>query len=200
MCRPAEYIAFTKRISGSYIITKAAKARKTTARTSLKLQADTPSAARAGVDRTEIETAVSAAVGNTLLPPSLALVSTIRLNIFLCGRDGKNFLTDPITNVILLVKRRNNMTVIAIPKILREKLTDEGADALVNLLNEVGERSKDTTLEVAESSFEKRLAEEIGSVRVEIARTKSKLIRWMFIFWVGQVGTITAILFAFFQK
>jgi hypothetical protein len=48
---------------------------------------------------------------------------------------------------------------------------------------------------------------EIGTVKsdleVKIAQTESKLIRWMFVFWVGQfasiVGTLTAILFAFFK-
>ena len=54
-----------------------------------------------------------------------------------------------------------------------------------------------------EEKFEKRLAEEIGKVRVEIAEkiaeTKTFLFRWMFIFWVGQIGVLTGILFAFFK-
>ena len=61
-----------------------------------------------------------------------------------------------------------------------------------------------------EEKFEKRLAEEIGKVRVEIAqvradldvkieRVQANLIKWMFIFWVGQIGVLTGILFAFFK-
>lgn len=81
------------------------------------------------------------------------------------------------------------MTVIAIPKILRDKLTDEGADAFVEILDKVEERSQKATLEIAEERFEKRLSQ-----------VETSIIRWMFIFWVGQVGTITAILFAFFRR
>lgn len=89
------------------------------------------------------------------------------------------------------------MTVIAIPKILRDKLTDEGADALVQILDRVEERTQDRAIATVEERFERRLAEEIGNLRTE-------LIKWMFIFWIGQfasiVGVLSAILFAFFRK
>jgi len=85
------------------------------------------------------------------------------------------------------------MTVISIPKILRDKLSDDGADALIELLDKASTRSEEAMLDRAEDRFEKRLME----VKVE-------LIKWMFIFWVGQfasiVGVLTAILFAFFRK
>ena len=71
------------------------------------------------------------------------------------------------------------MAVIAIPRPLREKLGDDGS---------------------VEERFERRLAEEIGKVCHEIAESKADLIRWMFIFWVGQIGVITGILFAFFKR
>jgi len=32
-------------------------------------------------------------------------------------------------------------------------------------------------------------------VRKEVAETKSELIKWMFIFWVGQVGLTAAVVF-----
>ena len=72
------------------------------------------------------------------------------------------------------------MSVIAIPKILRERLTDEGAEAFVEILNKSQESSKEHILEVSEERFEKRLAQ-----------VETRLIRWMFIFWVGQIGGIT---------
>ena len=81
------------------------------------------------------------------------------------------------------------MTVISIPKILRDKLTDEGAEALVQILDKVEDSTHKSVLDIAEERFEKRLAQ-----------TETNIIRWMFIFWVGQVTTITGILFAFFKK
>ena len=102
------------------------------------------------------------------------------------------------------------MPVITIPKVIREKLGEDGAEALTKLLNEIEEQAKEDNIRLVEEKFEKRLAEEIGKVRVEIAkaiadldvkieRVQANLIKWMFIFWVGQIGVLTGILFAFFK-
>ena len=88
------------------------------------------------------------------------------------------------------------MTVIALPKILIERLTDEGAKAFVDALDKTSDESQKITLQIAEERFEKR----IEQVRVEIRETKSEIIKWMFIFWVGQVGVFTAILFTLLKK
>ncbi len=32
-----------------------------------------------------------------------------------------------------------------------------------------------------------------------MSQMETRIIRWMFIFWVGQIGALTAILFAFFR-
>ncbi|HEV8716532.1 MAG TPA: hypothetical protein VGX03_27400 [Candidatus Binatia bacterium] len=99
------------------------------------------------------------------------------------------------------------MAVIAVPKPLREKLGEEGTDALVALINEAGESNKKSVIEVVEERFERRLAEEIGKVREEISRLRvemadlrANLVQWMFLFWIGQIGVLTGILFAFFRK
>jgi hypothetical protein len=47
-------------------------------------------------------------------------------------------------------------------------------------------RARITTVE---ERFERRLA-----------TVEANIIKWMFIFWVGQVGVITGILFAFFRR
>jgi len=84
------------------------------------------------------------------------------------------------------------MTVITIPKILREKLSEEGADALVEVINKADERQKEDIISFVEEKFERRLAEEIGKVRAEI-------IKWMFIFIFGQFWAIVGALFVFFK-
>ena len=81
------------------------------------------------------------------------------------------------------------MTVIAIPKILRDRLTDEGADALVQMLDKVNADVQKAVLEIADEKFEKRLAQ-----------VETNIIRWMFIFWVGQIGVMTAIFFTFLKR
>lgn len=92
------------------------------------------------------------------------------------------------------------MAVIAVPKPLREKLGEEGTDALVALINEAGESNKKSVIEVVEERFERRLAEEMGKLRAEIADLRANLVQWLFIFWIGQIGVLTGILFAFFRK
>ena len=84
------------------------------------------------------------------------------------------------------------MPVITIPKILREKLSKEGADALVEVINKADERQKEDIVSFVEEKFERRLAEEIGKVRAEI-------IKWMFIFIFGQFWAIVGVLFVFFK-
>ncbi|MBI2089686.1 MAG: hypothetical protein HYT78_13270 [Deltaproteobacteria bacterium] len=98
------------------------------------------------------------------------------------------------------------MAVITIPRPLREKLGDDGADALVAVINEAAKNQREDIIAFVEERFERRLAEELAKVReeiatlrVEAANGKADLIRWMFVFWVGQIGVITGILFAFFK-
>jgi preprotein translocase subunit SecD len=132
------------------------------------------------------------------------------------------------------------MAVITVPRPLREKLGEEGTDALVALINEAGENNRQSVIEVAEERFEQRLAEEMSKVREEMSKLRvelsgemsklrvelsgetsklrvelsgetsklraemhdlrANLVQWMFLFWIGQIGVLTGILFAFFRK
>jgi len=137
--------------------------------------------------------------------------------------------------------------LITIPKILREKLGDEAAEGLIELLNNFSENTHNSVITLAVEKFERRLVEEIGkfrsevteqnaslrselheeiaalrneviqqnaTLRSEVAEQNSKLrselfektergqtttIRWMFLFWVGQIGVLLGFLFAFFK-
>jgi hypothetical protein len=85
------------------------------------------------------------------------------------------------------------MSILIVGKPLREKLGDEAVDVLVELINQSQSDQKKDILEFVAEKFERRLSEEIGTLRAE-------LIKWMFIFWIGQVGAILGILFTFFKK
>ena len=104
------------------------------------------------------------------------------------------------------------MPIVSVPKILRAKLGDDGAEALVEFFNEAQEANspKEEIIEIVEEKFERRLSEEMSKLRVEMAEMKSELnnkmgsmradiIKWMFVFWVGQIGVMIGILFAFFK-
>jgi ABC-type Zn2+ transport system substrate-binding protein/surface adhesin len=56
------------------------------------------------------------------------------------------------------------------------------------------------------AKFERRLAEETGKLRAEIGELRAdmgafeaRITRWMFVFWVGQIGVLLGIIFAFFR-
>ena len=58
---------------------------------------------------------------------------------------------------------------------LEAKLRQEITDAKADLRQEMG-------------GLEIRLRQEIAEVRVSLAGTESRLVRWMFLFWVGTIG------------
>ena len=100
--------------------------------------------------------------------------------------------------------------LIAIPKALREKLGEEGANSLVDLLNFQSQNSGNSITTFVEEKFERRLSEELSKTRIEFFEEMAKLrgemhknqaatIRWMFVFWVGQIGALLGVLFAFFR-
>ncbi len=108
------------------------------------------------------------------------------------------------------------MTVITIREPLRQALGDKGSDSLVDVLNEILRDRRDDILQVVEEKFERRLIEEnsktrselhkvnaetknellekIGEVKTDGARRHADTIKWMFIFWVGQIAVLVALL------
>ena len=102
------------------------------------------------------------------------------------------------------------MPLITVPKVLRERLGEEGADSLIALINKADEEVKEDILVFVEEKFEKRLTEEIGKVNERISKeiagltnliseVKADMIKGMFIFGVGQIGVIIGILSIFFK-
>ncbi|MEW6203480.1 MAG: hypothetical protein AB1546_16010 [bacterium] len=109
------------------------------------------------------------------------------------------------------------MTILTPPKVLREKLGEEGTDALIELVNKANEKQKEDVLTFVEEKFERRLTEvksdleikisevksyletKISEVKSEVAHSKSDMIKWMFIFWAGQTTVLASLLFAFFK-
>jgi hypothetical protein len=49
-------------------------------------------------------------------------------------------------------------------------------------------------LEGAADRFERRLSEETGKLRVDMARMETRLIAWMFVLWLAQIGALVTLL------
>ena len=50
------------------------------------------------------------------------------------------------------------------------------------------------------SNLRTEMVEGTSKLRTEMADLRANLIQWMFLFWIGQIGVLTGILFAFFRK
>lgn len=48
-------------------------------------------------------------------------------------------------------------------------------------------------LTMATERFERRLIDETAKFRVEMAKYRFEVIKWMFLFWLGQIAAMAAI-------
>jgi hypothetical protein len=81
------------------------------------------------------------------------------------------------------------------------RLGHDVADELVDWFNRVDETYRSEFRELFEAhfrAFDAKLEQRIAELRSEfhqaIARLETRLVRWMFLFWVGTVGTMFAML------
>ena len=72
------------------------------------------------------------------------------------------------------------------PAPMRERLGEPGAEGLLTMFAEAHK--------IATESFERRLAEETAKLRLDMADMKFELVKWNFVFWIGQLAAMTAIL------
>lgn len=78
------------------------------------------------------------------------------------------------------------METLLVPPPVRGKLGDAASEGLVNMFADAHRLAVD--------SFERRLAEEMAKMRLEMAGLKFEILKWSFLFWIGQLAAMTAIL------
>ena len=82
------------------------------------------------------------------------------------------------------------MDTLLVPAPVREKLGDAGSDGLVTMFaaaHRMAMESVDRTVREMEDRFEHRLSERMSDLRFD-------LLKWCFLFWIGQLAAFTAIL------
>jgi len=102
------------------------------------------------------------------------------------------------TDLLVLAEERLERRLMEAAGKLREefanawaKLREEFANAWSQLRVEIGTVRAEVREEITDTR---------AQLREEIANTRAELIKWMFLFWVGQVGVILGILFAWFRR
>lgn len=82
------------------------------------------------------------------------------------------------------------METVMVPPAVRGKLGDTASEALMDMFAAAHER--------AVVSFERRLAEEVLKLRTDMnigfADLKVDLLKWSFLFWLGQFAAIAGLL------
>jgi len=82
------------------------------------------------------------------------------------------------------------MTVsqIDLYNILKKKLGDQEAESLVSFVKtEVQEKINDQKDFLATK-------EDLNTLKVDLANTKAEVIKWMFVFWIGQLAALFALI------
>ncbi len=112
------------------------------------------------------------------------------------------------------------MEPLRVPTALRNKLGPDAALALIEMLHDNARQSVDDAIDRAAERFERRLAEELAKMRVELAHglaslrqeitegngalrkafhesltaTHTALLRWSLVCWTGQMVVMVAVL------
>lgn len=97
------------------------------------------------------------------------------------------------------------MLSMAVPEILVERLGEKATTAMVEMIEDSDRRWADSVLEKTAERFERRLVEETSKLRVDMAQLRAdlhgeivssrfELIKWNFVFWIGQVVALAGVM------
>ena len=79
-------------------------------------------------------------------------------------------------------------------KLLSDKLGNDTTEAMFKYIDSKTERSVEATIKTLATK------DDIANVRKEIGEAKADTIKWMFIFWIGQVGAMLGVALLFIKK
>jgi hypothetical protein len=79
-------------------------------------------------------------------------------------------------------------------KLLTEKLGDSTTEAMFKYIDNKTERSVEASIKTLATK------DDLAKVNLDLSNRMSDMMKWMFIFWVGQVGATLAIVFLFLKK
>jgi len=79
-------------------------------------------------------------------------------------------------------------------KLLSEKLGSDTTEAMFKYIDNKTERSVEATVKTLATK------DDIANVRKEISEANTENIKWMFIFWIGNVGAMLAIALLILKK
>lgn len=95
------------------------------------------------------------------------------------------------------------MDIQHVPPALQEQLGPDATLSFLSAVNTAGRQWKDDVMNAATDRFERRLVEVAAGLQQQMAQMESRLqakmsdlLKWSFVFWIGQVIAMTAIMSA----
>jgi hypothetical protein len=89
-------------------------------------------------------------------------------------------------------------TDIQLFRILKERLGEKEAEALVDVVDNKLKANDESNSKILATKED--LKAEMASTQILIANTKAELIKWMFIFWIGQVAVTFGFILLFLKR
>lgn len=100
---------------------------------------------------------------------------------------------------------KGHISTIDLFNLLREKIGEQQAQALTDYIQQrVEKRFEEAKTVLATQEDIQRvdgnLQKSVTDLRVEIRESKAEMIKWMFIFWMGQIAAMVGMLLVFLKK
>src|SRR3954469_1741526 len=96
------------------------------------------------------------------------------------------------------------MRATSVPHALCERLGHDATIGLIEFVDAENAEWSDRLTNIFMERFERRLAEQIGELRValvrEIHETRSETIKWTFLFWASQLTAFVGLLILIFRN
>jgi hypothetical protein len=95
----------------------------------------------------------------------------------------------------------NTVTIIKLYDLLIPKLGKEAAENLTTFIeNKISNELENSTKILATKEDLAIVKKDLALVREDLANVKSEVIRWMFLFWIGQLAGTIGIILLFVKK
>ena len=78
--------------------------------------------------------------------------------------------------------------------LLSDKLGNDTTEAMFKYIDNKTERSVEATIKTLATK------DDIANIRKDMSEAKTDTIKWMFIFWVGQIGAMLGFVLLFLKK
>ena len=81
-----------------------------------------------------------------------------------------------------------------LPPPLGMRLGQDAARELGEILESDQQTWSERMLTFTTERFERRLIDEVAKLRVDLAKDRFEVLKWMFLFWIGQLAAMSAVM------